>query len=240
MRGLGREPDTRIQKLTSRSLNEFGVCAVLLAMVGAPQLGAAPIIPFAATGDLFVVDDRSDSILRVTPGGTVSLAVTEAQIVAATGALTADLGDSGIAFGGTDGRTMFFTDEETRSVLKLTEGLLSVFVTESDITAVTGNVSARPQGVAVDGNGFLFVTDTLADSLLRVNPTTANVILRTSEADFETLPGILAANLTPGIVATPSGKILTLNEGEPSSKSTLPAHHRISSPQTWAILKRLR
>ena len=53
-------------------------------MVSATQAVASPLLPFADTGDLFVLidgeDDGSGSILSIAPDGTVSVAVTNAQI----------------------------------------------------------------------------------------------------------------------------------------------------------------
>ncbi len=62
---------------------------LILAIAGfMVTLGLAPessaLLPFNPTFDLFVLDDGSKNILRITPAGRVSIAVTRAEIEAAT------------------------------------------------------------------------------------------------------------------------------------------------------------
>ena len=113
-------------------------------MVSANQAFASPLLPFEFTGDLFVLDTQEGRILRMAPDGTVSVAVTNAQILAVTGESFVGFSNSGIAFDGVVGGDLFFTEAFSDSILKLSGGVLSVLTSKADIIAVAGGVR-RPR-----------------------------------------------------------------------------------------------
>lgn len=114
----------------------------------------------ADNGDVYFSEDISDNVFMATPGGALSIFVTEAQIVAITGEVEgADL-EQGMVIG-PDG-DLYFTDEQSDFVFKasIPGGILSVVVTEDEIEAVTGNTDADLQGgIAFDCEGNLYITD---------------------------------------------------------------------------------
>lgn len=186
-------------------------------MVSANQAVASPLLPFPFTGDLFVLDSGSDSILSIAPDGTVSVAVTKAQILAATLEAFVNFDNNGIAFDGVVGGDLFFTEAFSDSILKLSGGVLSVLTSEADIIAETGEGSADPDAIAFDSTGSLFVNDDSSDSVLKVNPTTGTVSVHTSEAAFLALVGITSVDLGGGIVGGLGGVIYTVSDGTPDA-----------------------
>lgn len=59
-------------------LSLFMFC--LICSAGKAISATPPLLPFDNTGDLFVLDDGSDNILRITPAGVITIEVTAAQI----------------------------------------------------------------------------------------------------------------------------------------------------------------
>lgn len=66
-------------KLRMRSVLTMALLFTLL-VAGMTQAAKPPLLPFDNTGDPFVTDSGSASILGITPGGTVTIAVTRAEI----------------------------------------------------------------------------------------------------------------------------------------------------------------
>ncbi len=186
-------------------------------MVSATQAVASPLLPFADTGDLFVLidgeDDGSGSILSIAPDGTVSVAVTNAQILMVTGELSVNFGTAGIAFDGVVGGDLFFAERESNSILKLSGGVLSVLTSEAAIDTATGSFGdADPRGIAFGSGGSLFVNEEDSDSVLKVNPTTGAVSVHTTKAALEALSGITDVDLDGGIVGGLGGVIYTVSD----------------------------
>jgi len=98
----------------------------------------------AVEGDLFIqvnldgLDPEGCSIMQVTPGGVISQFISNAQILAVTGNTEADCDDTGLAIG-LDG-TVFFNEDTSSNIFMATNpgGVLSIFVTEAELDAVTG------------------------------------------------------------------------------------------------------
>ena len=88
--------------------------------VVAPGSSGSALLPFARTGDLYVLDMGCDCILAITPEGEISVAVTAEEILDAGGAPEIAFVDCGIAFDASG--TMVFTESGSRSVLRRAPG----------------------------------------------------------------------------------------------------------------------
>ena len=190
--------------------------ALLLALMPLSVIGAAvpPLLPFDYTSNLFVLDSGSGNILRITPDGTVTIAVTVAEIIAVTGAnVTFD--SKGIALDGAG--TMYFVENTTDHILKRAPGeTVTILATDAALeAAVGGNVDA--DGLAFGSDGFLYVADDSGNRVLRVNPSTGAATVYTTKAAFESLGGITTADLEVGIVGAEEGIIYTLSEDTPNA-----------------------
>lgn len=121
-------------------------------------------IAFDCSGNLYVTDEEDDInensddlILKLTPGGQLSIFVTEDDILAVTGGDSTDL----------DVAVNFFVDNlyvlddgDCDCVLKIDlDGNVTEFVSEAEITNVTGGPSDLEGGLAINQNETLFIGD---------------------------------------------------------------------------------
>jgi hypothetical protein len=163
------------------------------------------VVPFASTGDLYVLDQGSKNILRITPARVVSIAVTQDQIKTATQEASVSFFNRGIAFDGVG--TLYFTESASGSILRRTAGgTVSVLAGRTAITAAAGG-TGDPRAIAFGSDGFLYVNDDSADSVLRVNPSTGAVSVHASKATLDAVPGVSPVNLAGGIVGDALGNI---------------------------------
>ena len=206
--------NTHKQSVALVTLSAVALCFLLL--MG--QAAATPLLPFSATGDLFVLDSGSESVLRIAPDGSVSVAVTEAEILAVTSETSVSFYDKGIAFDGVVGGAMYFTEDISKSILKLSGGTVSVLTSAGAIKTLTGESSADPDGLAFSDTGWLFVADDAgSDSILKVDPISGAVSVHTSNAEFVALSGITSADIETGIAAGPGGVIYALADEDPDA-----------------------
>ena len=193
-------------------------------------IGEPPsLLPFAQTGDLFVSETVSGSILQITPSGDVSVAISETQILDAVETEIGQRPDSidyrqhGIAFDGTSESIYFvslavvFSDlSEATGILRIEDGQVDVLVTEADIIAVTGDTTAQPDGLAFDSDGVLFSNEDDSDSVIRIDPNSGGITIHADEAT------LMAANTNPvdidaSIVGGLDGAMFVGNEESPNS-----------------------
>lgn len=186
-------------------------------MVSANQAFASPLLPFPITGDLFVLDNGSGSVLRISPTGVVSVVFSETDITNVTGESFVDFDDMGIAFDGMVGGDWFFTEDASNSILKVSSGVLSVHSTAADIESVTGLTGTDLEGLAIGTGGELFVIDDFNQAVIKVDPTVGTIAsIHTSAAQFDGLfteqPGFV--DLESGIVAGPDGTLFVISEDD--------------------------
>ena len=113
----------------------------------------APLLPFNNTGDLFVLDNGSDNILRITPAKVITIEVAKADILAATGESDVSFNNCGIAFDAAG--SMYFAESISDSILKrTTNGTLTVLTSEANIILKTSKLSADLEGIAFGSDGF--------------------------------------------------------------------------------------
>ncbi len=113
-------------------------------------------IPFNATTDLYVLEDRGETILRITPAGGISVVLDQSDIIALTGDTDIDFPEKGIAFD-TAGN-LYFSDDETNSILKLpagavASGLIHLTTNAALVTAGRGSDAVAPDGMIMGAAG---------------------------------------------------------------------------------------
>ncbi len=195
------------------------MAVVLVLSLGVVGLTVAEPVSAATAGasDLIVLDQDGEQILRITPTGAITVEVTEADILAATGEGDVNFNDDGIAFD-TD-VVMYFAESESDDILKRAPGgAVTVLTAREAIIAVTGGEGADPDGLAFGNDGFLYVCDDDTESVLRVNPSTGAVSMYVTEAEIEAMPGITSVNdVRSGIVGDERGNIYVAIDGDPDA-----------------------
>ena len=134
--------------------------AEIIAVTGNSGADLQGGIAFDCRGNLYITDDfNPEHILVLNPSGALRIFVTEQQINNATGFNSTDL-DVGMTFFG--GSLYVLDDGECNCVLQITMGRdISVFVSNAEITAATGNGSANLEGgIAVNQSQEVFFGDT--------------------------------------------------------------------------------
>jgi uncharacterized protein YjiK len=159
-------------------LTGFGLIAFTLA-------AEPPLLPFNNTGDLFVLDDESDAVLRITPGGIVSVHINRQQIQSVTGIPDVDLNSAGLAFD-SDG-AMYFSEDDSDTILKQeTSGLLRRLVKTQDLEVALGfppdiNVTTLEFG----SDGFLYGAEDETETVLRIDPSSGAVTILANAQSFQ-------------------------------------------------------
>ena len=181
---------------------------VTLLVAGMTQGARPPLLPFDSTGDLFILDSGSGNILRITPDGTVTIEVTKAEIMTATGGANVSFYESGIAFDAAG--SMYFVEEVSKSILKREpSGAVTVLTPAAAITAAGG---LNPDALAFGSDGLLYVTDDGADAVLQVNPTTGAITMYVNSATFLSMPGITDVTIENGIVGDEGGIVYVVSD----------------------------
>jgi len=189
-----------------------------LLLVGITQAAVPPLLPFNSTADLFVLDSGSGSILRITPGGTVTVEVTKAQIEGVAGGVGGNyFGDNSIAFDA-DGTLYFVASviDESAIFKRVPGGPLTMLASELTLELdVGGDVDA--DGIAFGSDGLLYVSDDIGERVLQVDPDTGTAFEYVTKADFEALAGLTSADMEVGIVGASGGIIYVASEGTPNA-----------------------
>ena len=210
------------------------VGAVLLLVVSTAS--AYSVLPPPQTGDLYVTDSGSDSILSISPQGDVSVAITTAEILAVTGQASVSFRSKAIAFDSL--RNMYFTQRTADpvgpagfydAILKKSPGGLTMLTTDEQIMTATGAAFASPTGLAFGPDGKLYSPDDITDdgSVLRVDPVTGAVSVVVSHATLVSALGA-GVDLEVGIVGTPGGALYGLSDGVPDTVFKIDAAGAVS------------
>ena len=184
--------------------------ATLSCQVPLTEILGAPI----TTGDMWVTDnaDAVDSgrILKITPAGVATVAVSAAEIDAAR-TVAGDVFSEGTGARFTDNDIVFdaygnfyFTESVSDGLFRINQyGGLVQLVKESDITAKTQESGASPQCIAAGSGTQLYVTDNYSDSVLSINRITGEVEILVSEVELESALGVGDIDLDGGISLSP-------------------------------------
>jgi hypothetical protein len=136
----------------------------------------------AVTGDLLLTEAGSQSVLRISPAGVVSVELSAQEIEAVVGEAP-DLHESGIATL-LDG-SFLFSDRLASYKLVRVPAIGPPEVIPLD-------PEARPKGIAVMA-GAAFVADDVSESVLRVDLATGEVVTAFAPTDFPIAPDLEAA-----------------------------------------------
>jgi len=168
-------------------------------------------------GDLWVQDDASGTIMSVTPGGEVTIAIDRDEITSVTGTSTAGFNNTGLVFDASG--NLYFTEDDSNTILKRSssDGILTVLATEGEIAAavVAGESLPDPEDLALGSDGMLYVIENETSSILRCNPDTGELSLFVEAQAFIDLDGITSVNLHGGLVANDDGTFYVVSYGSP-------------------------
>jgi sugar lactone lactonase YvrE len=192
----------------------------VLALVHFVQAAPAPLLPPAETGDLFVLDSASGSVLRIDSNTQdVSTPITSDTIQFATGVSDTDVNfaENGIV-AETDG-TVSFAENASNSILRGSpDGVVALLVSEESISMTTQAATADPDGLALDAQGFLYFNDDAAEAIVSVNPAGA-ISLYAETIRFTALNDVTSIDLSSAIVADEDRTIYTASSsmGDPAN-----------------------
>ena len=168
---------------------------------------------------MFLMDEGSDSILKIGADGSVEVVVSQDDIKAATGNSDADMDDRGIEID--DAGNIFFSDSDSDSILMKPAdgGDLQVVVTKSQIAGVTGTSSSQadPKSLTIGADGKVYIMDDKSDSIVSYDPSDGSVSLVVNENSLEALSGISTVDLKGDIVTGPDGTLYVLSNGNPNA-----------------------
>ncbi|SHK93330.1 hypothetical protein SAMN02745216_04335 [Desulfatibacillum alkenivorans DSM 16219] len=201
----------------------FTIAAMCIMSLSAPAFAASPLLPFAATGDLWVLDDNSGCVFAITPEQEVSVVIEPGDVISATGWTYFDFYDTGIAFDAA-GAAYFAAksdglEYEESVIFKYENGALSILADSAAIMAVTNDPDGycSIKGLAFGSDGALYANDDASEQVIKVCPETGDVSLFASNADLRaaaTNNGVDESwvDLNSGIIGGPGGVIYTATD----------------------------
>ncbi len=174
-------------------------------------------------GNLYVADTANNTIRKITPAGVVTTLAGAAGVVGhadGAGAAASFFFPSGVATDSTD--NVYVADEMNHTIREITPA--GLVTTIAGIVLTAGHADGvgaaatfnRPQGVATDSAGNVYVADTGNSTIRQISPqgtvsTLAGVALRVGHLDG---PAALASFYMPHGVATDSaGNIYVADTG---------------------------
>ena len=166
---------------------------------------------------LFMLEEGTDSILKVSPDGSIEQIVTQDEITALTGQGDADMDNRGIGIDGAG--NVYFTEDDSDAILMKPAdgGPLQIVVSEAEIAALTGSSGADPKALTIGPDGKIYVADDTSDSIISFDPATSQLSLVASRSDFTGIDGISSVDLDGGLVITPEGKLYAASDGHPNN-----------------------
>lgn len=182
-----------------------------------PLFVQASTVPFADTGDLFVLD-RNAGVLKVTSTANISVVLSLDDIETVSGE-NSSLTNGGIAFD--NDNNMYFVDNDL--VMKYSKsGVLSVLASEAAISAAqglaSGNSDAEGLSVAADGN--VYITDDKNESVLKINANSGAITVLATKADILAATGFDSIDIQEGLVTGADGNIYVASEDRGDDSST--------------------
>lgn len=190
--GIATDSSGNVYVSDSRSftIRKITPAGVVSTFAGTPfQIGSANgqgaaarfFLPYGlatdSAGNVYVADGGNHVIRKITPDGTVSTFVGSAGVSGtADGAATVARFNTPFGLAIDSGGNVFVTDSENNTIRKVTPA--GVVTTIAGTAGVAGTADGtgtaarfnRPRGIAVDGNGNLFVTDYSNATLRQITP----------------------------------------------------------------------
>ena len=172
-----------------------------------------------AETSLFLVDEGSDSILKIGVDGAIEVVVSQDEIKAATGERNADMDDRGIEID--NAGNIYFSEKGSDSILMKPAGGgdLQVVVSKSQIAGVTGTSSnhADPKSLTIGADGKVYIMDDKSNSIIAYDPSDGSVDLVAGEQTLEAFSAISAVDLKGDIVTSPNGTLYFVSDGKPNA-----------------------
>ena len=188
------------------------------------------LLPFRNTGDLLVLDDACECVLRLSKEGEVSIEISRAEILSVVNVPDAALDNEGIVFDHQG--ALYFVESRSESILKRPRGgQLFVLTTAASILGALGFPATEIDldGMVFGSDGFLYVTDDENEAVLKVDPLTGVVTVVARPEDFlALLPGGSSIDVEKGIVAGPDRDIWVFSDGDPEALFRICANGEIA------------
>jgi sugar lactone lactonase YvrE len=190
----------------------------VLVLVHVAQAAPGALLPPAKTGDLFVLDSGSGSVLRIdSEDGSVSTSITSDTIQFATEVTgtAVSFAENGIVVEA-DGRISFAENASNAIVRGIPGGIVARLASENSISMTTQADTADPDGLTLDEDGSIYFNDADADAIVSINPGGA-IELYAETLRFTNLNGVSGVELGSGIVAGEDQTIYTVSDdgGDP-------------------------
>ena len=242
---------------TIRTITPKGIVSTLAGLAGAhgsaDGIGAAARfygavgVAVDGAGNVYVADSNNETIRKITPDGAVTTLAGHAGVLGSSDGAGAAAGfrtPAGVAVDSAG--NIYVADQANETIRKITAaGAVTTLVGAAGADGSadgTGGAArfAGPVGVAVDGMGNVYVTDTENRTVRKVTPSGAVTTLAGSVGDEGNADGVGAAaifNLPLGIAVDVSGNLFvadgpnnTIRVGSPGNAPLLPSEPSFSSP----------
>jgi sugar lactone lactonase YvrE len=128
------------------------------------------------SGNLYVADSGSHLIRKISPAGVVSTLAGQAGVRGSTnGVGSAARFNAPLAIAAEGGGTVYVADTVNESIRRITpDGTVTTFAGSAIAGSLNGTGASarffRPQGIAVDGGGNVFVSDTYNHTIRKITP----------------------------------------------------------------------
>ncbi len=190
-----------------------------------PAPGSGPdssLVPFPATGDLWLLEGETTSVVRIDPAGTITIEIVADEIMAATGYTEASFNDAGLAFA-IDG-TMYFTEAASDSVLRRSvDGTLSVLFDSDGFRDATGVESPDPEGLALGADGTVYVIEDNSGSVVAIDPSTGTATVVGTAAELGEVIAIADVEFGSNLIVGESDEVFVTTRGIPPGVLALTA-----------------
>lgn len=164
-----------------------------------------------STADLFVLDNGSRSVLRVSPDGEVSVHVSRDDIGALPGVGTANISFDGSGVALDSAGNLFFTNnvQNRHHIYKAgADGSLGILAEQSSIAAQLNAQSILFKGLTVGSSGNVFAIETVGDDVVAIDAQSGAASYFVEKQAISDLPGIGGFTATSGIASGPGGQIV--------------------------------
>ncbi|HEY1793343.1 MAG TPA: hypothetical protein VGG34_10530 [Opitutaceae bacterium] len=184
-------------------------------------------------GNIFVADVLANVIYKITPDGTFSTFAGSGSAGSADGTGTAATFYQPGALAVDANGTIYLADSANNTIRKITaEGLVSTFAGTAGVRGGADGTGAaaqfsNPGGIAVDGNGFVYVSDTENNTIRKITPqgvvsTLAGTARVTEGAQDGTGPAAQFA-APEGLAIDPSGNVIVSDTASQLVRRVTPA-----------------
>ena len=188
-------------------LNVKGLLLTVL-LIGVSLSGCIQdLLPPPQTGNLYVLERGSDSVLSITPAGVISVLVPKADLLTLIGDPAGDLSFSDCGIVATQDGTLFFVlssnDDGDYLIKRAANGTLSILADEADFDTAKGGGAPGPdiEGLAWGVDQMLYCVETMSDSLLKIDPDSGAVSVLVTGIAFDGLIAGSTFAAAPGITA---------------------------------------